>query len=172
MSGGKSTSNSASVVWDNSNTHSISVNYSNGQCMAPRSTTISVDVNTAPTFSVSDSSGCTPLTVAFKNTTKASADNYTYDFNDGTKYTTSNAAEVITHTFINGLAWEKTFVVKLTSSSASGCTVSSEKSITVEAAYSVGYPVVQKGCSPFEVNSKMPTQAQNLIAGNRKPEVF
>ena len=151
MSGGKSTSNSATVVWDNSVNHSISLNYSNGQCMAPRSTTLSVDVNMAPTFTVSDSSGCTPLTVTFKNTTKASADNYTYDFNDGIKYTTSNAAEVITHTFINGLAWEKTFVVKLSSSSASGCTVSSEKSITVEAAYSVGYPVVQKGCSPFEV---------------------
>ncbi len=149
--GGKSTSSSATVVWDNSGNHSIGVNYSNGECMAPDPTIFKVNVNLAPTFTVSEVTGCTPLTVILKNTSSSGAENYTWDFNDGTKYTTSNADEVVTHTFNNELAGSKTFVVKLISSSESGCTLTSEQTIKVEPEYSVGYPVSQRGCSPYEV---------------------
>ena len=150
-SGGTLTSNSASVVWDNSDNHSISVNYSNGECMAPSPAIFNVNINATPTFTVSEASGCTPLTTTFRNTTPAGADNYTWDFNDGTKYTTTNVDEVETHTFINELAGTKSFVVRLTSSSESGCTMTSEQIVNVAPAYSVGYPISQKGCSPYEV---------------------
>jgi gliding motility-associated-like protein len=161
ISGGKSTSSSSTVVWENTGTHSISVNYSNGECMAPQSTTLQVNVNTTPTFTASEISGCTPLSVTFKNTTSFGADSYTWDFNDGTKYTTTDPEEMVTHLFINGLAKTKTFVVKLSSTSASGCTVTSEKSITVEPSYSVGYPIARKGCEPFEV------KFQNAYSGSK-----
>ncbi|NEW84999.1 MAG: PKD domain-containing protein, partial [Mariniphaga sp.] len=145
------TTNSATVVWDNSSDHSIRVNYSNGECMAPNPAILKVNVNAAPSFTVSEISGCTPLTVTFKNTSIAGADKYTWDFNDGIKYTTINADEVVTHTFMNELAGAKTFVVRLTSSSESGCMMTSEQVIKVEPAYSVGSPISQKGCSPYEV---------------------
>jgi len=161
MLGGKSTSSSVTVVWENIGSHSISVNYSNGECMAPNPVSLVVNVNTTPTFTVSEASGCNPLTVTFTNTTSSGADSYTWDFNDGTKYTTTNPAEEVTHTFINGLALAKTYVVRLTSSSASGCTVSSEKTIKVEPGYSVGYPVDQKGCSPYEM------KFQNAYSGSK-----
>jgi len=151
ISGGSLTSNSATVVWDNSSDHSIRVNYSNGECMAPNPAILKVNVNATPSFTVSEVSGCKPLTVTFKNTTTAGADNYTWDFNDGTKYTTVNADEEVTHTFMNELAVAKTFVVRLTSSSESGCMMTSEQDIKVEPAYSVGSPISQKGCSPYEV---------------------
>jgi len=150
-SGGTSTSNSATVVWENNGYHSISVNYSNGECMAANPTILKVNVNAVPTFTVSPLNGCTPLTVTFKNTTPSGAIDYTWDFNDGIKYTTTKADEEITHTFINELADAKTFVIQLTSSSGSGCTVTTEKTIVVEPEYSVGYSITKKGCSPFEV---------------------
>jgi len=150
--GGKSTSNTATVVWDNSGDHLIGVNYSNGECMAPDPTILKVNVNAAPTFAVSEVTGCTPMTVILKNTTSSGAEYYTWDFNDGTKYTTTKADEVVTHTFVNELAGTKTFVVKLTSSSESGCTLTSEQTIKVEPEYSVGYPVSQRGCTPYEAN--------------------
>lgn len=148
--GGKSTSSSATVVWDNSGDHFISVNYSNGECLAPDPTILKVNVNAAPTFTVSEVTGCTPMTVILKNTTSSGAENYTWDFNDGTKYTTTKADETVTHTFNNELVGTKTFVVKLTSSSESGCTLTSQQTIKVEPEYSAGYPVSQRGCTPYE----------------------
>jgi gliding motility-associated-like protein len=149
--GGKSTSSTATVVWDNIGEHSLAVNYSNGECSAPNPGILKVNVNSLPAFTISSAAGCTPLTVTLKNTSVSGAENYTWDFNDGEKYTTNSAAEVVTHTYSNVLAVTKTFVVKLTSSSESGCTLSSEQTIKVEPEYSAGYPISEKGCSPYEV---------------------
>ena len=161
VSGGTSLSSSATVVWDNGGAQSISVNYSNGECLAHVPATLPVIVNTAPTFTISETSGCSPLSVSFRNTTPPGADSYTWDFNDGTKYTTTNADETVAHSFINGLSIAKAFKVKLITSSESGCTFTSEKVITVEPDYSVGYQLVQKGCSPYEI------KFQNAYSGSK-----
>ena len=151
VSGGTSLSSFAIVVWDREGAQTISVNYSNGECLSTVPVTLPIHVNTSPTFTISVTSGCSPFTATFKNTTPPGADNFTWDFNDGTKYTTTNSNEEVTHIFINGLALAKAFNVKLISSSESGCTLTSEKVVTVEPDYSVGYLVIQKGCSPFEM---------------------
>ncbi|NNC82574.1 MAG: PKD domain-containing protein [Flavobacteriales bacterium] len=112
-------------------------------------TTITVNVDTPPTasFSADVTSGCSPLTVNFTNTS-SSAYSYTWNFGDGA---TSNDTSTV-HTFDNPSDTDTTYTVYLTASNAFGCGSVDSIDITVNGFTEADFiSDATPGCAPFDV---------------------
>jgi gliding motility-associated-like protein len=86
---------------------------SSAGCISTDDVLVTVLPLTPPTFTVSDVSGCSPLTVTFTNTSGGT--NCEWQFSDGT---TDVGCGSVTHTFTNVGCYD----VTLTTTTASGCT--------------------------------------------------
>ncbi len=111
-------------------------------------------------FTVDTMNGCTPLIVAFENTSFG-ATTYTWNFGDGTTSTT--ASPNFTHTFFNPGLSPVSYNVQLVAESPNGCTSVTSKTINVYPASHSGFYISDTiGCSPLEVdftNASMGTDA-------------
>ena len=100
------------------------------------------------TFSQPDS--CTTSLVSFNSsTTSPAASKYTWDFGDGTFYTTTSTT-VNNRPFTNNLISDKTFTVKLTAETAEGCTDSYTDYVEVYSRLIANFAIpLTASCPPF-----------------------
>lgn len=109
----------------------------NGVCPAVYSNTLLVNVNPLPAVNYTFSPGCEGSAMSFSNTSGGS-NVYTWDFKDGGSSTNANPS----HTYSAG----GTYFVKLTATSANGCTDSISKNVTVYPKPNVGFISVDSTC--------------------------
>ena len=119
----------------------------------PFTATILVRGAAKSVFSPQKTTGCSPLTVAFTNTSPAASNTtYTYDFGDGSSPVTTTDRSNVNHVFTTNVT--KTFTVKMTASGACG-EHTSEHLITVLPSTVKAELVVngpdKRGCAPFTV---------------------
>ncbi|MBN2681760.1 MAG: PKD domain-containing protein [Bacteroidales bacterium] len=109
---------------------------------------INVLAQPKPIFEISESSGCSPLTVDITNNSLG-VSTYLWDFDDGTSSNTDAAA--FSHVFVNTTLNPVTYVMELEVTGASGCVKTVFESITV---YPEVYPYVicdTVGCHPLSI---------------------
>src|SRR6185436_6238625 len=107
-----------------------------------------VEAKPIAAFTPVPSLGCSPMDVAFSNTSSGAV-GYVWDFGDGT----SSMAPSPTHTFINNGTIDSIYTVSLIASTAFGCSDTALMDVTVAP------PVVAQfvndavpGCAPMDVN--------------------
>ncbi|PJE48085.1 MAG: hypothetical protein CUR34_00990 [Sediminibacterium sp.] len=102
-------------------------------------------------FTPSKSTGCSPLTVVFNNTSAGQVNSYTWDFGDGTIQTV-NSKNPVSHLFVTGV--KDTFYVKLIAQNDCGRDTSifplvvTPNTIRLDVAVS---GIEQNGCAPHTV---------------------
>ncbi|MBL4577034.1 MAG: PKD domain-containing protein, partial [Flavobacteriales bacterium] len=121
---------------------------STGFCTATDSAIIFVDTLPIPAFSVDTAAGCSPLTIAFSNTSSGAV-SYEWDFGDSTTYIGFDTSHIFTYSGID----DTVYAVRLIATSDSGCMDTTMFSIQV-------YPPVfasftqsdTAGCGPLSVD--------------------
>lgn len=112
----------------------------------------SIAVYPAVTSAFELSSGCSPhiINATTFNNTSVGVKEYKWEFGDGTQSTLQHP----THTFNNfDPTKDVSYTVKLTTTSFTGCTASSSKTMTVYAKPSANFSVGDaNGCSPYSVD--------------------
>ncbi len=146
---GQTSSNEAqSVTYQNEGSYTVglTVTMPNG-CSYPVQNNNFIQVNPLPipSFTLSNSTGCAPLTVSFANQSSGAV-SYLWDFGNGQSSTVSNP----TFTYLN----PGTYNVKLTATNQFGCTAFN----LINAAVTVVAPIASftasdtSGCPPFQVS--------------------
>lgn len=118
-----------------------------------RTATSTVTVRPKPTsiFTPDKTTGCSPLTVTFNNTSPGTNNTYTYDFGDGETLVTNNT-EAVSHTYT--AVSNKVFTVKMTAQNECG---SSTTQYNVRISPSTVLPQLvvngdqKAGCAPWTV---------------------
>jgi len=122
----------------------------------------SVTINPLPsvTFTVDKSSFCAPSTVHF--TTASGAKIYFWDYGDGK---TEFSTEDVFHSFDNATANDIIYTVKLTVTSLSGCTNTSQSTVTAHPNSKALFTLTKSsGCAPFTANiNNQSTNAQSFV---------
>ena len=121
---------------------------STGFCTATDSAIIFVDTLPIPAFSVDTAAGCSPLTIAFSNTSSGAV-SYEWDFGDSTTYIGFDTSHMFTYSGID----DTVYTIRLIATSDSGCMDTTLFSIQV-------YPPVfasftqsdTAGCGPLSVD--------------------
>lgn len=114
-------------------------------------------------FSPSKTTGCSPMTVTFSNTSPGGTNTYYYDFGDGTLLTKTDKSTV-QHTFITNTV--RDFVVKMVAENDCG---RDESSYTIRVAPNTVLPELvvnaneKEGCAPFKVNFYNNSRGANLF---------
>lgn len=114
-------------------------------------------------FSPSKTTGCSPMTVTFSNTSPGGTNTYYYDFGDGTLLTKTDKSSV-QHTFITNVV--RDFVVKMVAQNDCG---RDERSYTIRVAPNTVLPELvvnaneKEGCAPFLVNFYNNSRGANLF---------
>jgi PKD repeat protein len=114
-------------------------------------------------FSPSRTTGCSPMTVTFSNTSPGGTNTYYYDFGDGTLLTKTDKSPV-QHTFITNVV--RDFVVKMVAENDCG---RDERSYTIRVAPNTVLPELvvnaneKEGCAPFLVNFYNNSRGANLF---------
>ncbi|MEO5572091.1 MAG: PKD domain-containing protein [Bacteroidia bacterium] len=126
-------------------TISVSVIYSNGCSASSTFNSLNLSPSPTPNYTITNSSGCAPLTVSFVNTTSVGNNSFLWSFGDGA--TSTQISPV--HTYIQPGSYPNS----LTVTNASGCSVTvpstpvivinSDASFTADAT---------SGCPPLTVN--------------------
>ncbi len=106
-------------------------------CKDSSSATVIVKPQAFASFSPNKTSGCTPLTVGFTNQSNSISTSYYWDFGDGSSSSQANP----THVFDNLLSVDKTYSVKLTATTALGCTDDTTINITAFAKIAAGFSI-------------------------------
>ncbi|MGI4750406.1 MAG: PKD-like domain-containing protein [Janthinobacterium lividum] len=114
-------------------------------------------------FTPDKTTGCSPLTVNFNNTSPGTGNTYTYDFGDGTTLVTQDN-QPVNHTYI--AANNKTFTVKMTAQNECGISVTSYK-ISISPNTVLPQLIVngdqKAGCAPWTVNFYNNTKGGNYF---------
>lgn len=122
----------------------------------------SITINPLPsvTFTVDKSSFCAPSTVHF--TTASGAKIYFWDYGDGK---TEFSTEDVFHSFDNATANDIIYTVKLTVTSLSGCTNTSQSTVTAHPNSKALFTLTKSsGCAPFTANiNSQSTNAQSFV---------
>lgn len=113
--------------------------------------TINIFPQIVSEFVISDTIGCSPLQVEFRNRSKGSL-NYDWNFGDqSTGYTTDT---VFTHKYTNNWENDTSFIISLRTSNSQGCDSITYDTITVMAAIDASFDLQTKdSCSPFTVRT-------------------
>ncbi len=119
------------------------VQVANGVCPPAYSNTILVNVNPLPAVNYSFTPGCQGKSMSFVNTSGGS-NVYTWDFKDGGNSTNASPS----HTYLN----DGTYFVKLTATSANGCTDSISKNVSVYPKPNAGFISVDSTCGANQVS--------------------
>lgn len=134
-------------VYDAPGIYVVGLSVATPYCSAAGQLPVTVEDKPVAQFVATPTAGCSPLTVAFMNTSTGAVA-YTWDMGDGTVST--DAAP--THTFINTGPADSVRTVRLIASTAAGCTDTATVDVVVS-------PVVQAlfthdaqpACAPFAV---------------------
>ncbi|MFQ3578802.1 MAG: PKD domain-containing protein, partial [Bacteroidales bacterium] len=142
--------------------------FTNNGCTNTTSTILQVYPRITANFEAY--SGCAPLTISNFNNTSLGVQSQTWDFGDGTQSSIKNPS----HTFQNfSSTTDKTYTIKLTNVSFTGCTVSKDTTITVFAKPDASFNVsAAQGCSPYIVtinNSSTGVQTYDWDFGDNTP---
>ncbi|UKT63557.1 PKD domain-containing protein [Pedobacter mucosus] len=120
--------------------------------VSTKTSTVFVKASPISVFSPDKTTGCSPFTVTFSNTSPNNSGTYTYDFGDGTTLTKTDKTSV-THTYT--AVTVKNYIVKMVASNECGANESqyniqvAPNSITPELVVNSNQI---KGCAPFKVD--------------------
>ena len=160
--GTSATGQNASHVWHNDGeglmtaTVSFEAETTNG-CIGSASTTVYIKPQPTADFTVDVNTGCSPLAVQFNNVS-TQADEFTWDFGNGTSVDASNP----THVFETG-AVTTSFEVTLTATDALGCSSTSTREITAFPAADFSLALTSDSvCSPLELTLPTVPGGQNI----------
>ncbi len=130
-----------------------------------RTATSTVTVRPKPTsiFTPDRTTGCSPLTVNFNNTSPGTGNTYTYDFGDGTTLVTQDN-QPVNHTYT--APNNKVFTVKMTAQNECGISVTQYK-ISISPNTVLPQLIVdgdqKAGCAPWTVNFYNNTKGGNYF---------
>ncbi len=129
-------------------THQLTLIADNGQgCLDTLKRSITVYSSIDAQFGMDVDEGCTPLEVAFDNTTQF-ASKYQWTFGDGA----SSNAEDVSHQFNNVDVNDKTYQIKLVAESPFGCVDSITQPVDVWSYVEANFSIENnEGCPPFDV---------------------
>ncbi|MGA9649549.1 PKD domain-containing protein [Pedobacter sp.] len=134
-------------------TYTIKLDVSTACGTLSKTSTVLVKAAPISTFSPNKTSGCSPFTATFSNTSPGNYTTFTYDFGDGTPLVTTTDKNSITHTYTTIAV--KDYVVKMTAKNDCGEN-ESQYSIRVSPNDIIPELVVNgselKGCAPLQVN--------------------
>jgi PKD repeat protein len=125
--------------------------------------TVLVKAKPISIFSPSRTTGCSPMTVVFTNTSPGSTNTYYYDFGDGTLLTKTDKSPV-EHTFITNAV--RDFVVTMIAENECG---RDQSSYTIRVSPNTVLPELvvnaneKEGCAPFRVNFYNNSRGANLF---------
>jgi gliding motility-associated-like protein len=113
-------------------------------------------------FSFTQPDSCTTSLVTFNSSgTTPAASKYTWDFGDGTFYTTTSTT-VNNRPFTNNLVSDKTFTIKMTAETAEGCEDSYTDYVTVYSRLIANFAIpLTASCPPF-----VDAEIENTSIGN------
>lgn len=131
-----------------SQTHNLTLIADNGKgCYDTLRRKITVHSSIDAQFSMDVSEGCTPLEVAFDNTTQF-ANKYQWTFGDGT----SSNMEDVSHSYNNLELSDQSYEVKLVAETPFGCVDSIKQTVDVWSYVQANFSVEDnEGCPPFDV---------------------
>lgn len=118
---------------------------------------VTVFPNPVVQFGLDKNQGCPDLSVNFVNNSSG-ATNYTWNFNDGTVFDTTDM--IIDHIFANTTGGPLVREVKIVGESEHGCLDSATQSVTVFAPVTAAFTGDTAGCHPFSakfINESSPT---------------
>jgi PKD repeat protein len=125
--------------------------------------TVFVKAKPIAVFSPSKTTGCSPMTVTFTNTSPGGTNTYYYDFGDGTLLTKTDKSPV-QHTFITNTV--RDFVVTMIAENECG---RDQSSYTIRVSPNTVLPELvvnaneKEGCAPFRVNFYNNSRGANLF---------
>ncbi|MFZ9055521.1 MAG: PKD domain-containing protein, partial [Flavobacteriales bacterium] len=126
-------------------------------CIGSASTTVYIKPQPTADFTVDVNTGCSPLAVQFNNVS-TQADEFTWDFGNGTSVDASNP----THVFETG-AVTTSFEVTLTATDALGCSSTTTREITAFPAADFALALTSDSvCSPLELTLPTVPGGQNI----------
>jgi PKD repeat protein len=130
----------------------LTTSTADGECVKFLDWPILVHPNIQAQFTFDDAKGCVPFEVTFENLT-IGADEYTWDFGDGTlPFTTNDPADQV-HTYTNNSYNTTTdYTVTLVAVSPQNCSDTMIKTVSAYPDIDAGFTVVDSiGCQPFDV---------------------
>ena len=134
-------------------TYTIKLDVSTACGTLSKTSTVLVKAAPISAFSPNKTSGCSPFTATFSNTSPGNYTSFTYDFGDGTPLVTTTDKNSVTHTYTTIAV--KDYVVKMTARNDCGEN-ESQYSIRVSPNDIIPELVVNgselKGCAPLLVN--------------------
>jgi PKD repeat protein len=126
-------------------------------------TTLLVKSFPVSVFSPNKTSGCSPFTVTFSNTSPGTSNTYYYDFGDGTAPVVKTDKSPVTHTYTTPIT--KDFIVKMIAENSCGRSEPTQYTLRVSPNTIVPELVVnsneQQGCAPLTVNFQNNTSGAN-----------
>ncbi len=125
---------------------------SDGECVKVYTLPVVVNGQLVANFTVPEALGCSPFDVLLENSS-IKANQYRWDFGDGTDTVTLNTDAFI-HRYTNtGYINQQDYEIKLIAENISGCNSEIKKTITVEPEIMTGFTANQVlGCHPLDVN--------------------
>jgi gliding motility-associated-like protein len=122
-----------------------------------------ITVHHKPTagIGVSGTTGCSPFTVDFTNTSLA-ADTFLWNFGDGTSFISGTINQ--SHTYSTSATSPQAFNFNLIATTIYGCTDTATQTITVNPEVTAAFTSDSVGCSSFQVNfSNTSSGANNYV---------
>ncbi|MBL4651299.1 MAG: PKD domain-containing protein [Flavobacteriales bacterium] len=145
--GNTSTAQHPSNIYATGSTYDVSLFVSTAFCSNSDTVSITVEPNPIASFTEDATSGCTPLTVNFTNTSTGAV-SYLWDYSDGANSTLQDPS----HTFINSGTTDTIYTVQLVASTAFGCTDTASVNITIFPSATAGFiHNAVTGCAPMDV---------------------
>ena len=115
--------------------------------------------NPKPGFTMSDSAGCMPLKVLFRNVSTPAGLSHLWTFGNST----SSTVDSIYYTFTNSSANDTSWNIKLVASGGSGCKDSISKTIIVHPQPKPAFSISASACAPASISPSNTTAASPTI---------
>ncbi len=115
--------------------------------------------NPKPGFTMSDSAGCMPLKVLFRNVSTPAGLSHLWTFGNST----SSTVDSIYYTFTNSSANDTSWNIKLVASGGSGCKDSISKTIIVHPQPKPAFSISASACAPASISPSNTTAASPAI---------
>lgn len=163
----------ARFTFDSASSYPVKLNVSNGKCLYEK--TLYIKIEQAPTafFSVSKTSGCTPLDLVLYNHS-SNTNQLKIDFGDGTIKEYNNPDTIVSYRYYNNGSSFKTFVIKLIAKNEFGCsdTTSTQIKVYPENGASFSMSSELPVCSPAKLNIKNDSDPAEKFTWQIRNETF